>query len=188
MISDTWKIATIEGGLVLVGILVALFVDSWREDQEFQELVLATEQYVAEEIRSNRNRLDNYRTDFQAREERLQVWGANLDTEQGILYQLDEFPGIPSTFLNQSAWSMANNSQITEYLNHDFYDSAFELYANGEKLEDRLDIALAVMFDVQGYDPNLTVAFLEVFKLYFDDIIQNIASLISDHDQFITEF
>lgn len=178
----------IEGSMVLAGVLAALFVDSWREDLEFQDLVLATEQNVQQEIESNLQRLIEYREVFTSGEQRLHEWGDALDLETGILHQLDGFPGIPSTFLNRSAWSMANNSQITEYLNYNFYDKAFVLYANGEAMERRLQIALEVMFDVQGFDPNYTASLLEVLKLYFDDIIQNIDTLISDHEEFLTEF
>lgn len=188
MSSETWKTAIIEGSMVLVGVLLALFVDSWREDLEFRDLVEVTEARIVEEIASNRDRLTSYREDFVERQEQLVVWGGGLDLNRGILYQLESFPGIPSTFINRSAWSMANNSQITEYIDHEFYDEAFQLYANGEALEGRLDIALEIFFDVQGFDENFTDPLYEVLKLYFNDIISNLNSLIRDHGQFLEKF
>ena len=152
MIADRWKTAALEGFIVLAGVLLALFFDSWREGVEFQNLVKATEDQVAEEIQSNRDRLITYREDFALRREKLDAWGENLDSGSGILDQLEGFPGIPSTFMNKSAWNMVNNSQITEYLNHEFYDKAFSLYAYGDAMEARLDIALEVLFDIQGFD------------------------------------
>lgn len=174
--------------MVLIGVLVALFVDSWREDIEFETLVEATENNVTEEIQSNRDRLMVYRDDFRLRQERLAIWGSDLDTNLGILYQLNGFPGIPSTFMNRSSWSMAINSQITQHFDHEFYDSAFELYANGEAMEDRLNIVLRVFINVQGYDAEYTTALFEVLKFYFDDIINNIENLMDDHDRFLAEF
>lgn len=186
--SETWKIAIIEGSLVLIGVLLALFVDSWREDLEFQERVEVSEAQIVEEIQINRDRLIDYRDDFLSRQEQLQAWGADLDTEVGILFQLDGFPGIPSTFMNRSAWSMANNSQITEYIDYDFYDAAFELYASDQATEGRLDVALQVFFDVQGFDETYTEALLEVLKLYFVDIISNLNSSIREHNRFLEKF
>jgi len=188
MISDTWKKAVIEGSMILIGVLTALFVDSWREDIEFQSVVTATENNVIEEIVSNRERLEGYRAEFTTRQEQLEIWASAIDVNLGILYQVDSFPGIPNTFMNRSAWSMANNSQITEYIDHEFYDLAFELYATGEAMEDRLDIVLSVLFDVRGFNSEFTAPLVGVLKLYFNDIISNIDVQIRDHDEFISKF
>lgn len=186
--SKTWKSAIIEGSMVLVGVLLALLVDSWREDLEFQERVDITEAQIVKEIQGNRDRLIDYRDDFVERQERLEVWGANLDTSQGILRQLQGFPGIPGTFMNRSAWSMANNSQITEHINYDFYDAAFKLYALDETTEDQLDVALDVLLNVQGFDENYTEPLLEVLKLYFMVIINNLDSSMQEHNKFLENF
>lgn len=186
--SDTWKTAIIEGSMVLVGVLLALFVDSWREQREFQDLVEVSESQIIEEIGTNRQRLITFRENFERRDVRLEEWGDSLDTNQGLLAQLDGFPGIPGIFISRSAWTMANNSQITEYLNHEFYDDAFQLYAFAESLEDRLDLALGLLFDVRGFDENFTTDLLQILKLYFEDFIDNTDDLIRRHDSFLEEF
>ena len=186
--SDTWKAAIIEGAMVLVGVLLALFLDSWREDVEFQTRVDVTEAKIVEEIRGNRDRIVEYKADFRRRAVQLAEWGEALDPEIGILRQLDGFPGIPSTFINRSAWSMANNSQITEHLDYAFYDAAFELYAAGAVSESRLGIALDLFFDVQGFDARHTQNLLDVMKLYFQDIISNLETAEYEHNRFLKEF
>ena len=186
--SDTWKIAIIEGSMVLIGVLLALFVDSWREDREFQQRVDLTEAQIIEEIGNNRDRMVSYREDFVRRHEQLTAWGAGLDSGKGILDQFDGFPGVPSTFMNQSAWSMANNSQVTEFLDYAFYDAAFALYAAGEVTESRLRIVLELVFNVQGFDATYTEPILGVLKLYFQDIISNLDDSIAAHDRFLETY
>jgi len=83
---------------------------------------------------------------------------------------------------------MANNSQITEYIDYDFYDAAFELYSFDQATEGRLDVALQVFFDVQGFDETYTESLLEVLKLYFADIISNLNSSIREHNRFLENF
>jgi len=174
--------------MVLIGVLLALFLDSCREDIEFQKLVNVTEAQVVEEVQGNRERLNSYLQDFESRKIRLSEWGSGLNSEKGILSQLENFPGIPSTFINRSAWSMANNSQITEHIDHKFYDAAFQLYADAEGIESRLGVAVEVFFDVKGFDGDYTMPIYQLLRLYFEDIIGNLKSLIRDHDEFLDRF
>lgn len=187
MFSETWRSAIIQGAMVLLGVLLALFVDEWREDREFQQLVVTTEAQVLEEITTNRAQLQIYLDEFVSRSERLNDWIAELDFEQSILDQLEGFPGIPSTFTNKSAWTMANNSQLTEYIDHEFYDAAFHLYESGDSLAARYDAALALLVDVKAADATYTQNLSRVLVLYYDDFIGNLNSLIRRHDLFVSE-
>lgn len=188
MVNETWKSAIIQGAMVLLGVLLALFVDEWREDQEFQRSVVIAEELVLLEINANHERLTANRDDFIDRRERIAEWRATLNMDEAILTQLENFPGIPSTFINRSAWTMANNSRLTEYIDHEFYDAAFQLYDYGESLNDRLQVALELLVNVEAFDAEQTEAIVVILELYFDDIIDNLNSLIRGHESVIDEF
>lgn len=83
---------------------------------------------------------------------------------------------------------MANNSQLTEFIDYGFYDAAFQLYAYGQSIENRMNVIAEVVFSVDSFDPAYTGALYEVIAAHFADVISNLNSLIREHETVLTDY
>lgn len=110
-----WKLLIIEATLVVMSVLLALALNSWREARAHQDVAERALQEVVDEMQSNCSRIQ----DVQAYHQEV----ANGEREPG---------GIQSGFLRNDAWDVAKTTGAASYLDHELVAKIGEISAHQE--------------------------------------------------------
>lgn len=135
--------------MVMIGVLLALLVDEWREERQIEEMVSLTEERVLSEIRENAIQLQSYSERLTERFEELQSWEQELGPELSFREQ-PGFPGMPAVSLSDAAWQRANSSDVTNYMNNELIEHAYGLYLTNERIINAEDRLLDPIFSSMG--------------------------------------
>ena len=132
------RFLALESLMVLLGVLVALFVDEWRQasaaDAEAEAAVLR----LAEEVRQNLRELNELDSVAAYRLGLLDDLEPELDGSQSLASMVGRFGGYRSPDLARSAWERISTGQVADRLPAAFREDAFRLYAL-HRYFDRLD-------------------------------------------------
>lgn len=108
-----WKLLIIEAILVVMSVLLALALNSWREARAHQDLAERALQEVVDEVQTNCSQIQNYHAYHQA--------VANGEQEPA---------GIQSGFLRNDAWNVAKTTGAASYLDHELVAQIGEISAH----------------------------------------------------------
>jgi type II secretory pathway pseudopilin PulG len=115
-----WLKLGAETFFVVLGVLLALALDEWRQDRREQEVVTLALQNIRSEIQENREEIRR-----------------TLSYHRDLLARLEKTPGMPVAFkpaiLRNSAWQAAQSSQAAARMD-------FSAVAAFSKMKDRQDL------------------------------------------------
>ncbi|GAA4360944.1 hypothetical protein [Kangiella marina] len=108
-----WKLLIFESLLVILSVLLALALNSWREAQAHQELAERALQEVVDEVEANCLRIISFQSYHEA------------------VAAGDEKPsGIQVGYLRNDAWEIAKTTQASSYLDYEILSLIGEINAN----------------------------------------------------------
>ena len=123
----------LEGVVVLIGVVLALMVDEWREERDNQRQANEIMAQLNAEIATNLVELE---ASFATVSERLEVLHAIRDEVDGsemFLAYLPRFQGYNTPDLNRSAWERAVSLTVVGRLPAEYMRDAFVIYrGNGD--------------------------------------------------------
>ncbi|NGP89382.1 hypothetical protein [Fodinibius halophilus] len=108
-----WKRLIIEGLLVVLSVLLALALNSWREAQSHQDLAERSLQEVVDEVQANCSRIENVQSYHQA-----------------VVKGEQTTKGIQIGFLRNDAWDVAKTTGAASYIEYGLASKIGEINAH----------------------------------------------------------
>ena len=184
MTKPNWQSLFLEMLMVMIGVLLALLVDEWREQKQIDEVVKLTETRILSEIYENHERLQVYRQDLRDRFDSLKSWKQTLNPEKGFREQ-SGFPGIPTVSLNDAAWSRANSSDMTNFLDTDIIEDAHGLYISNKIVMNSSSALLDLIYSPMSWDANQTIVAYNIVEDIFSEAISQVEQSLVDYEKFV---
>lgn len=132
------KYLTIEGVVVLFGVLIALVVDharqQWLEDREAQ--IALSRVYL--ELDHNLTQLEDLQTVGTDRLARLRELRSIEGSEHSLADLMSRFSGYRTPDLNEAAWNRLVQSRLADSIDPQLLEQAFQIY-EANQLFDGLD-------------------------------------------------
>lgn len=137
--SDTWFALGLEFFAILLGVLLALSVDEWREEREIQRNIDVAIERLNGEILENHEEI---RQSLAIIEERFPKLAAVRTTGERPLSELTtEFGGFSFPDLKDSVWRRVSGDRLANRMPGDYIEAAFRLYNMNSLLDSqRLEI------------------------------------------------
>ncbi len=123
------RLIVLETGMVLVGVLAALFVDGWRESRRLDEEARGATNRLLDEVRVNLRELESLDSVVTERSARLRALEPELDGTTPLGALTARFGGYRSPDLSEGAWQRVSLGAVAEHVPPDMLEEAFELYA-----------------------------------------------------------
>lgn len=181
-----WQNLFLEMLMVMIGVLLALLVDEWREQRQIAEVVDLTEVRILSEINENHERLQTYQQDIKERFSTLRSWRQAINPEKSFREQ-SGFPGIPTVSLNDAAWSRANSSDMTNFLDTNLIEEAHGLYISNKIVMDSSDPLLDLIYNPMSWDPSQTIVAYNIVEDIFGEAISQVEQSLEAYDEFFVE-
>lgn len=184
MTKPNWQNLFLEMLMVMIGVFLALLVDEWREERQIAEVVELTENRILSEIHENHDRLMSYRENLTDRFETLKNWSESIDPELSFREQ-SGFPGIPTVSLNDAAWSRANSSDMTNFMNTTIIEDAHGLYTSNQIVMDSSSPLLNLIYSPMSWDPEQTMISYNIVEDIFREAISQVEQSLEGYDSFV---
>ena len=184
VIKTKWQTLILEMLMVMIGVLLALLVDEWREERQIAEVVELTESRILSEIRENQERLKTYHQGLNERFTKLKQWRRTLEPEKSFRQQAN-FPGIPTVTLNDAAWSRANSSDMTNFMDQGIIEEAHGLYRTNQVVMTSAEPLLELIYSPLSWDPQQTMTAYHIAEDIFREAISQVEQSLDAYDDFI---
>lgn len=151
--SDTWFAMGLEFFAIIIGVLIALNVDEWREQRQIGEMNDIAVERLNEEILRNYAEIARSADIVEERYARLAA--LNVTTDSPFSDKMAQFGGYNFPDLKNSVWARMGHDPLANRIDPLYVDGATELY-NQNQLLDHLskqifDLTVSAMF----HDPAL---------------------------------
>ena len=131
--SDTWFALGLEFFAILLGVLLALTMDEWREEREVAENIGVAMERLNGEILQNHEEI---RSSLAITEERFARLAAlRVSNEHPFSELVDDFGGFEFPDLKDSVWKRVSGDRLANRMPGDFIEAAFQLYNMNELLD-----------------------------------------------------
>lgn len=165
--------------IVVIGILVALFINNWNEDIKQRKFINKTFYAIGEEIRFSKNEIEgildkHYRT--------IDSIQASYDNQEESLrdilikmegFQIPEIKNIGLRFFVTHSAELVNYEIISDLSEIEFFNNSYEM-----KIAKLNDIVYTYMESTEKKDKNLFIQLLA-------DIVENEESLLELYKAFL---
>ena len=183
MIKSNWQKLLLEMLMVMIGVLLALLVDEWREDRQLARAVDLTRDRILGEINENREALNDHSQRIRERYAKLQAWQSTLDLSKSFREQ-SGFPGIPFVFLNDAAWSRANSSDITNFMDSRIIEEAHVLYKSNDMVMNASTPLLDLIYSPVAWETGQTQVVYNVVEDIYQEVISQVQQSLNAYDEF----
>lgn len=170
--------------MVMIGVFLALLVDEWREERQIAEVVELTENRILSEIHENHERLLSYRENLTNRFDTLRSWRESIDPDASFREQ-SGFPGIPTVSLNDAAWSRANSSDMTNFMDTTIIEEAHGLYISNRMVMDSPGPLLDLIYSPMSWDPEQTMISYNIVEDIFREAISQVEQSLEGYENFV---
>lgn len=186
--------ATLEAALIVMSVLLALFLDGWREEREISERVETARTFLIREVRANRDELrSDIRLPYHLRTVTLlaDVAGEPGRKRDAALTKLQSgaFTGVHPFRAQDVAWSTFRNAELTSRLPASELFLLARIYDAQEGLEALSEASYAGM--IQPSADAESEAFqrsqLNSIRTYFADAIPVEQELLRMYDRALRE-
>ena len=174
--------------MVMIGVLIALFVDEWRENRQLKQTVAVTEERIIAEAHGNYEIIVGHGEDLDDRLSQLISWGSQLDESLSVREQLTDFPGFPQITLNNASWQRANSSQITNYIDIDLAERIYPLYEWNQRVESSISPMLDIFYNKDAWDRELNSITYDIIESIFRESISQTNQAERAYTSFVESF
>lgn len=136
---------------IIIGVMIALGVDEWREEREIEESNAIAVERLNEEIRQNRNELEESIAIVSDRFDKLA--SLNVDDRQPFREHFRDFGGFNIPDLKDSVWRRLVNDRWANRISATYIDEASLLYHRIEQLRELEREMNHHGFDESFHDP-----------------------------------
>lgn len=181
--SDTWFALGLEFFAIVVGVLLALNVDEWREQRQIEEMNAIAVERLNEEIFRNYQEIERSAKIVEERYARLA--GLSINTDTPFNERLVQFGGYNFPDLKGSVWERMGHDTMANRIDPLYIDGANELYNQNhllEQLSERIfDLTVSELF----HNPELAPMAWEVSRTVLLQQIQWEREALARYEDFI---
>lgn len=131
--TDTWFALGLEFFAIMLGVLLALSVDEWREDRQIAETNAIAIERLNEEILRNYEEIGRSVTIVEERYERIAA--LTVTTDAPFNEMVSRFSGYYFPELKNSVWDRLGHDSLANRIDPAYIDGATELYNQNRLLE-----------------------------------------------------
>lgn len=131
--SDTWFAMGLEFFAIIIGVLIALNVDEWREQRQIGEMNEIAVERLNEEILRNYEEISRSANIVEERYARLAA--LNVTTDSPFSEKLAQFGGFNFPDLKNSVWARMGHDPLANRIDPLYVDGATELYNQNQLLD-----------------------------------------------------
>lgn len=173
---------------MVCSILIALWLDSWREGRMERHAAADAAYGLNAEIDANLQELRRMRDDVAERRERLAALGDSLRPGEPFVTRMGSFVGFRTPDLSRSAWERASLAAIANRLDAAYMRDAFAVYHSEDLLAGLDDRISDVAFGEAFYLPERARAAWLVSVAIMEQQANWLADAIPLHERFIATY
>ncbi|MDX1443214.1 MAG: hypothetical protein R3270_05460 [Gammaproteobacteria bacterium] len=137
--SDTWFALGLEFVAIVLGVMIALTMDEWREEREIEHNIAIAMERLNDEILLNHSRLLDALPVIEERYARLAA--IQVDRERSFADLVERFGGYRVPELKDSVWRRVSGDRLANRMPAGYIEAGFRLYNHNELLDSlRLEI------------------------------------------------
>jgi hypothetical protein len=130
------RVLAVEAIVMVCSILIALWVDSWREARIERRAAAEAAEAIDREVADNLRELVSMRDDIAKRMQRLAALGDSLQPGRPFVSGMGSWGGFRTTDLSRSAWERASLAAIANRLDPAYLRQALAVYQSEDWLRE----------------------------------------------------
>ena len=181
--SDTWFALGLEFFAIVVGVLLALNVDEWREQRQIAEMNAIAVERLNEEILRNYEEIERSANIVEERYARLAA--LSVGTESPFSEKVAQFGGYNFPDLKSSVWERLGHDSLANRIDPLYLDGATELYYQNQLLDYLSKQIFDLMVSAMFHDPALAPLTLNISKTIMLQQMQWEREALARYEDFI---
>lgn len=163
---ERWAALGLELIAIVVGVLLALALNSWREQRALDAEMARAMDRLGQEIRENQKEFQGFMATLEQRMAHLEARRDSLDTTK-TLFDQEGFEGFPFPELKDSVWQRVSRDPIANRMPPEFIEGAFRLYSYNQLQAEAAQAVREFIYSPVFVDPKQSrVAFRITMLLY----------------------
>lgn len=163
---------------VILGILIALFINNWKESADNQRFKYKTLNYIKQELQGNREELTEAINQQETLVDTIQVY-ANDDLVS-LVETIMKADGIKVSSIYNTSWKAFQNTKI-ELIDFEI----ISLLTNLEELKQLLNLKFSKLTDfVYTHAKSISSDKKEILTLLVSDLVETEKSILKNQEKF----
>jgi|GEM_PF-3868561 len=163
---ERWIALGLELIAIVAGVLLALALNSWREQRALDTEMARAMTRLGQEISQNRSEFKSFMVTLEQRMQHLKARGGDLDTTRTLIDQ-EGFEGFPFPELKDSVWQRVSHDPIANRMPPEFIEGAFRLYSYNQLQADAAQAVREFIYSPMFVDPQQTVLAYRIAMLLY---------------------
>lgn len=184
--ADTWFALGLEFSAIVLGVMLALMIDEWREERQIAEMNAIAVDRLNEEILRNYEEIKRNVAIVEERYGRLAALA--VDRQRPFSESLSAFSGFLQPELKSSVWARMGHDTLANRIDPSYIDGATELYNQNRLLEQLNDEIFRVSVSEMLHDPAQSSLAWNISKSLMLRQIQIEHEALARYEDFIRRF
>lgn len=152
---DSLRFLLLEGVIVVLSVLLALFLEDWRQQRDLDARAEVAVEQITAEIRLNRAEIRELAEIVATRRTRLEtVLASRIDGETPFADLVSELGGYRTPDLSRATWDRVNVSDFADRIPEDLRTDAFFAYAWAGQFDALTEKITDLVYSPLFFDPD----------------------------------